>query len=114
MLQDAVSVVAVAFPRDVDELRLHRVAVDVEDHLVVVAELGDEAGQHEVFGRRAGGDVGRFAEGVLAFGDASHGGVVRGAAEAAVDVDGLVQKLAGRVEDVVGQGFEVGFYSVRE
>ena len=51
MLQDAVTVVAAALPRDMDELRLHRVAVDVDDDLVVVAELDDEMGQSEVFGR---------------------------------------------------------------
>ena len=114
MLQDAVSVVAVPLPRDVDELRLHRAGCDIENHLVVLASFGDEAGQNEVVGGRACGDVGGLAEGVLAFGDATHGGVVRRAAEAAVDVDGFAQKLAGRVEDVVDQGFGVCFGFGRE
>ena len=88
--------------------------MDVDDDLVVVAELGDETGQMEVLGRRAGGDVGSFAEDVLAFGDATHSGVVQEAAETAVDVDGLAKKLAGGVEDVVDQGFEVLFGIGRE
>ena len=114
MLQDAVSVVAVALPRDVDELRLLRAVVDVDDDLVVIAELGDEACQPKVFGRRASGDVGSFAEGVLAVGDATHGGIVLWAAKAAVDDDRGGIQLADRVEDVVDQGFEVGLYSVRK
>ena len=50
----------------------------------------------------------------MAFGCAPHGSVVQRAAETAVDVDRLAQKLAGRVEDVVDQGFEVFFGFGRE
>ena len=92
-----------------DEPRLHRTRVDVEDHLVVVAELCDESGHFEVLGRRAGGDVGGFADDVLAFGDATHGGVVSGTAEGAVDTDREAVQLTDGVEDIVDQGFEVLF-----
>lgn len=59
MVNDSFTVVAVAFPGDVEE-------GGVDDQLVELACLLDHAGQLEVVIGATGGDVGGFAEHVLA------------------------------------------------